>query len=81
MASTCADIVIDRPPQAVFDAFLAADLPRFLLGAGPLPAVVDVDGQTGAWCEPGVSRMLALGRRLLRQGGGRGLRTPVLPPV
>lgn len=61
MASTSAEIVIDRPPEAVFDQFLAIDVTQILLGWGPLPAVVGMQDETGVWGAPGAARTLRLG--------------------
>ena len=60
MAFTSAEIVIDVPPPALFDLFIPVDLPRILLGWGPLPAVVSTKDQTGPWDRPGSSRTVCL---------------------
>lgn len=48
------------PPKQTFEIVVPADLTRFFLGYGPVPAVAGVSEQTGAWDAAGQSRRVAL---------------------
>jgi hypothetical protein len=48
------------PRAALFDWFIPVELPRVLLGYGPVPRVVATSDQTGPWDRPGSSRTVHL---------------------
>jgi hypothetical protein len=47
-------------PAAAFAAIAPVDLTRIFTGMGPLPAVVGIRGQTGAWDHVGATRTVEL---------------------
>ena len=60
MASTTVTQTMQVRRDALFAWFIPVDLPRILLGWGPLPAVVSTQGQTGPWDAPGSRRTVHL---------------------
>jgi hypothetical protein len=58
--SVSASARVGVPRAALFDWFIPVELPRILLGYGPVPSIVKTSGQTGAWDVPGSSRMVHL---------------------
>jgi hypothetical protein len=54
---------ISRPRAELFDYFIPIELPRILLGYGPIPAVVSTTDQTGPWDQPGSGRTVHLADR------------------
>jgi hypothetical protein len=58
--SVSASVRVGVPRAALFDWFIPVELPRILLGYGPVPSVVETTGQTGAWDVPGSSRTVHL---------------------
>ena len=53
---TTIDRTVEAPRSPLFDWFVQVELPRILLGYGPIPAIVATTGQTGYWWQPGSSR-------------------------
>ncbi len=51
---------ISRPRAGLFEQFIPIELPRILLGYGPVPAVVSTTEQSGPWDQPGSSRTVHL---------------------
>jgi hypothetical protein len=58
--SVSASVHVAVPRPALFDWFIPIELPRILLGYGPVPAITATSGQTGAWDQPGSSRTVHL---------------------
>jgi hypothetical protein len=58
--SVSASIRVGVPRAVLFDWFIPIELPRILLGYGPVPSIVETSGQTGAWDVPGSSRTVHL---------------------
>lgn len=48
------------PPNVAFDHIALVDPSAIFTGYGPLPAVVGIDNQSGAWDAPGQSRRVQL---------------------
>jgi hypothetical protein len=60
LLSTTAAARIHKPQAALFDYFIPIELPRILLGYGPVPAVVSTSEQSGPWDVPGSTRTVHL---------------------
>lgn len=58
--STIAKARISKPQAELFDCFIPIELPRILLGYGPVPAVVSTSDQSGPRDRPGSSRTVHL---------------------
>ncbi len=54
---------IAKPRAALFDYFIPIELPRILLGYGPIPAVVATSEQSGPWDRVGSTRTVRLADR------------------
>ncbi len=48
------------PAHVLFDTFMPIDLTQIMTGFGPLPAVSDIEDQTGPWDRVGAARTIRL---------------------
>jgi len=62
MDELCVEVsgIVHAPVERVFDLFMPIDLRSIMSGFGPLPAVVGIEDQVGAWDAVGQTRRLRL---------------------
>lgn len=58
--ATTVTMTVAAPRVLLFERFIPVELPKILLGYGPLPGVVRTEGQTGPWSQPGSWRKVYL---------------------
>ncbi|MGQ0602193.1 MAG: SRPBCC family protein [Anaerolineales bacterium] len=61
--ATTVTMTVAVPRVLLFDWFIPVELPKILLGYGPLPGVVRTEGQTGPWNQAGSRRKVHLADR------------------